>query len=271
MKIDRVMLSSNENINYYPFWNVLSKVYKENFNIIPTLIWFGKEDDIDRLGLSREHGDIIVTEHNPRYQIAWQTTWALFYFTKFFPDDVITIMGIDQLPLSDMFLIKMVSDLPDDEYTMLIDDAYNPIYWENPNGTSPSAYHVARGKKFIEIYEFNDDFMSEIDKVYNTKVERDFSYSDAFWQSGEEKWGMDESYSSKKLRDYSLSGGKVNALSNFGLLSKNRIECYRTLETLYSDEKIINGEYSESHLCRPYTNHINYINRMASLIPKYKN
>ncbi len=271
MKIDRVILSSNDNINYYPFWNILSKVYKENFNITPTLIWFGVEDDIERLNLSREYGDIIVTEHNTNYKIGWQTTWGLFYFTKFFPDEVILIMGIDQLPLSDMFLVKMIEDISDDNYVMLIDDAYTPIYWKNPNGTSPSAYHIAKGNKFIEIYNFENDFINEIDKVYNTKVERDFDSRDAFWQSGEEKWGIDESYSSKKLREYFYSGGIVNALSKFELLSNRRIECYRNIETVYSDEKLINGEYSESHLCRPYTEHVDYINRMASLIPKYNN
>lgn len=50
---------------------------------------------------------------------------------------------------------------------------------------------------------------------------------------------------------------------------ERRIECQRTIETKYNDELIKNGYYSESHLCRPYTNHVDYIDRMLSLIPKY--
>ena len=270
MKIDRVILASNENINYYPFWNPLSKVYKENFNIHPTLIWFGEESDIDRLGLSKEYGDIVIQEPNSKYRIGWQTTWALFYHTKFYPDDTITIMGIDQVPLSDMFLGKMIEDSKDDEYVMLIDDAYKPIYWENFNGTSPSAYHIAKGSVFNEVYKFEDDFISEVEKIYNTPVERDYDPKDAFWASGEDKWGMDESYTSKKLREYKNKGGNIKAHSKFRLLSDRRIECYRTVETQYDDELLKSGHYSESHLCRPYTNHVEYINRMISLIHKYK-
>ena len=59
MKIDRVLLASNDNINYYPFWNPLSKVYKENFNITPTLIWLGNEDDIDRLDELKDTKDYV--------------------------------------------------------------------------------------------------------------------------------------------------------------------------------------------------------------------
>ena len=44
MKIDRVILTSNNNENYYHFWNIVSKIYKINFNITPTLIWFGNEE-----------------------------------------------------------------------------------------------------------------------------------------------------------------------------------------------------------------------------------
>lgn len=269
MKIDRVILSSNDNINYYPFWNPLSKVYKENFNITPTLIWFGEEEDIERLGLSREYGEIIVQKPHPTYNIGWQTTWGLFYFTKYFLEETITIMGIDQVPLSDIFLKKMIEDCDDDEYVMLIDDAYQPIYWENPNGTSPSAYHVAKGKTFEKVYSFEDDFLKEVEKVYSTPIERDYNPSDAYWASGEDKWGIDESYTSKMLRAYKGIGGNINAFSKFHLLKERRIECYRTVETPYDDNLLSSGYYSESHLCRPYTNHVNYINRMFSLIPKY--
>ena len=269
MEINRVILASNENINYYPFWNPLSKVYKKNFNIIPTLIWFGDESDIERLGLSREHGDIVVQEPNIKYTIGWQTTWSLFYHTKFYPDETLIIMGIDQVPLSDIVLKQLVKDSHDSEYVMIIDDAYKPLYWENTNGSSPSSYHIAKGSIFNSVYNFENDFNSEIDKVYNTPIEVDYNPNWNFWKSGEEKWGIDETYSSKKLREYKKNGGNIKCHSKFDLLKTRRIECYRTMETKYDDNLLTTGFYSESHLCRPYTNHKSYIDRMLSLIPKY--
>lgn len=269
MKIDRVLLASNENINYYPFWNPLSKVYKENFGIQPTLIWLGEESDIDRLGLSKEYGEIVIQKPNPNYKVAWQASYAPFYYTHKFPNDVVTTIGIDQVPLSDIFLIKMISDADDDVYVTLIDDAYLPIYWANPNGTSPSAYHIAKGSIFNEVYNFESTFEDEVNKIQNTKVERDYDPNDAFWASGDEVWGMDESYTSKMLRNYRDRGGKIKCYSQFNLLRDRRIECYRSCETLYDEQKLISGYYSESHMCRPYTNHKGYLDRIFSLIPKY--
>jgi len=269
MKIDRVLLASNENINYYPFWNPLSKIYKENFGIKPTLIWFGEENDIERLNLSREYGEIIIQKPNENYPVAWQTTYAPFYYTKFFKNEIVTTIGIDQVPLSSMFLIDMIKDIDDEQYVTLIDDAYLPIYWSNPNGTSPSAYHIGKGETFDKIYNFEETFILEVEKIYNMKVERDYDPNDAFWASKEEVWGMDESYTSKKLREYKKNNGKITCFSNFQKLKERRIECYRTMETPYNDDLLLNGWYSESHLCRPYTDHVEYINRMFSLIPKY--
>jgi hypothetical protein len=43
MKIDRVILVSDNNPLYYEFWTDLSFTYKEKFGIKPTLIFFGEK------------------------------------------------------------------------------------------------------------------------------------------------------------------------------------------------------------------------------------
>ena len=91
MKIDRVILSTNNNPTYYQFWNPLSKLYKENFGITPTLIFLGSEAELESTSLSREYGDIIRQDIVPSKDVSWTTTWALFYFTKKFPNDICLI------------------------------------------------------------------------------------------------------------------------------------------------------------------------------------
>ena len=59
MKIDRVILSTNNNPIYYEFWNPLSKLYLDNFGIKPTLIFLGDKNEISSLKLSDEYGEII--------------------------------------------------------------------------------------------------------------------------------------------------------------------------------------------------------------------
>lgn len=259
MKIDRVILTSNNHPNYYHFWNIVSKIYKENFNIIPTLIWFGKEEEFNDLDLDKTYGEVIFQDPHPNYQVGWQTTWGLFYFTKFFEDEVCLTMGIDQIPLSNFFVKDLIENIDSEKYVTLIDDAYN-THWTLDNGVSPSAYHIGKGKTFNKIYNFEDDFFSEVEKVYKTK--------DAFWSTGEDKWGIDESYSSKKMRNYE-NRNEIISLSKFKLLQQKRIDCYRNLEPKYDLNLLANGFYSEIHLCRPYTNHKEYIDNLTNKIPIY--
>jgi len=259
MKIDRVILSSNNNPLYYHFWNPLSKVYFEKFNILPTLIWFGTKEEIKELGLSEQYGQIIISGHNENYPLPFQTTWALFYYTKLFPNDVCLTIGIDQVPLSGMFIKDMIKDFSGDSYNMLIADAYLPHHWSKEGGASPTAYHIAKGSTFNNIYKFENTFEAEIEKMCNSGVK-------AFWEDTAGRWGIDETYSSSKLREYK---GEINSLNNFGLLCERRIECERHIETPFDTDRLKAGWYSESHLCRPFTNHTEYITRMFNTISKY--
>ena len=83
MKVERVILVSNNNPLYYDFWNNLSKTYKEKFNINPTLIFFGTPENLKSANLSEEFGNIIL-EKEVSGILPWQYTWALFYFTKYY-------------------------------------------------------------------------------------------------------------------------------------------------------------------------------------------
>jgi hypothetical protein len=256
MKVDRVILASNNNPTYYHFWNPLSKVYNEKFGINPTLLWVGEESEIESLGLSNEYGDIITVQAHPDYHIPWQTTWGMFWVTQFYPDDTCLIIGIDQVPLSNLFL-NMVSPFSDDSYAMLIADAYRPNHWSIEGSASPSSYHIAKGSTFQKIYNFDSDFKSEMTKVHDSGIK-------GFWEDTAGRWGIDETYSSAKLRATDVP---IHSLDNFTLLCERRIECERHKETPYNLDLLRSGWYSESHLCRPFTNHVEYITNLFNNIP----
>jgi hypothetical protein len=258
MKVDRVILSSNFNPLYYNFWNPLSKVYKEKFGIEPTLMWLGTKEEMIEANISDEYGDVVIVEANDKHPIAWQTTWALFWGTKFYKDDTCWVMGIDQVPLSKMF-INLVKDLKDTDYAMLISDAYLPHHWTKT--ASPSSYHIAKGSTFTEVYSFEESFIKETDKLVNSGV-------DAFWEDTEGRWGIDESYSCYKLRE--AKDTNIVGFNTFNVLVERRIECERHKETPYSIEKLNAGWYSESHLCRPFTNHTEYLTTLFNSIPDFR-
>lgn len=269
MKIDRVILSSNNNETYYGFWNSLSKVYLEKFKIRPTLVWVGNEQEIKDCEISDKYGDILIIEPNPNYPVSAQCTIANFYATRLFPDEVCFICGIDQVPLSQIFIKDLISDFNNQDYVMLISDAYLPNHWSNENGTSPSSYHISKGSSFNEIYNFDDSFFLEVNKIFELGTLEKYLNKSKNRVISEDYWGIDESYFSYMLRGYH---GDVKIISKdyFKLLKERRIECFRSSETPYDLEKLKNGWYSESHLCRPYKNHINYIEKLFNEINYYE-
>lgn len=261
MKVDRVLLVSDNNPMYSDFWNNLSFTYKEKFGITPTLIFFGNEDDVKSLNLSSEYGEIKFEDKIPGVPI-WQFTWALFYFTKFYPDDTCAIIGIDQIPLGTYFLKDVIEDVNEDKYVMLIDNQYklegkSKFKWDE-GGYSPSAYHIAKGKTFNEFFNFEDTFENEITKLHTSGVP-------TMWGNG---WGMDEAYSCKKLREFP-DRGRIADLSKTIEFLSNRIDCHRHNEVPYSLEKLNNNEYIECHCCRPYSNHKLYLDNLFDNIPKF--
>ncbi len=265
MKIDRVILSANNNEMYYPFWNIVSKVYKTKFGIDPVLIWMGSEQEKIDCNLSEEFGEIIICDFRVEGKLAWECTWTSFYHTKFFKDDVVMLMGIDQIPTGTYFLRDIISDLPDDSYVMLTDDAYIGSKWTkwDVGGISPTAYHIAKGDTFNKIYQFEDTLDKELEKINNLNLE-------TMWaeETNNLKWGYDESYSSKVLfnnkHNYNIIGLSKNREFNM-----RRIDCYRNIEVPYNIEALKNNFYIECHSCRPYKNHKKWIDTLVENIPKF--
>jgi len=261
MKINRVILVSNNNPLYYEFWNKISYTYKYKFGITPTLIYFGEKDDIEKFNLSTEYGEIFVYD-SLKNIIPWHYTWALFYFTKMYPDDVCAIMGIDQIPLGTFFLKDCIENVDNNNYVMLIDDQYKfenkfPKKWDE-NGFSPSAYHIAKGTTFLDIYKFEDTFEAELKKVGDSNLP-------TMWGS---QWGLDEAYSSNKLMNFEQRERIVD-FSYSNIFLNRRIDCYRNHEIPYDDNLLKSNHYIECHSVRPYSNHTKYLDKLFNDIPNF--
>ena len=261
MKVDRVILVTNNNSLYYDFWNNLSFTYKEKFGITPTLVFFGEKEELDSTNLSQEYGEIILQKKIEGIP-DWQYTWALFYFTKFYPEETCVVMGIDQIPLGTYFFKESVEFVNENNYVMLIDDQYKlenkyPHKWDE-GGFSPSAYHMGKGKTFSEIFEFEDTFESEIIKIHNLNIK-------TMWDN---QWGTDEAYSCNKLMTFK-DRNRISDLSKSNDFLNKRIDCHRNVEVEYDLNLLKNNGYIECHSCRPYHQHKNYLNNLFNNIPKF--
>lgn len=261
MNINRVILVTDNNPLYYDFWENLSFTYKEKFGIEPTLVFFGSKDELSYLNLSTKYGEILLENKIPHLPV-WQYTWALFYFTKFFLEETCAIMGIDQIPLGTFFLRDVIQNVPEENYVMLIDDQYKlesktRFKWDE-GGFSPSAYHIAKGKTFQEIYKFENSFEDEINKINNLNIK-------TMWDN---KWGTDEAYSCYKLLNFE-NRNRISDLSKSSDFLKRRIDCHRNFEIQYDISLLNKNFYIECHSCRPYSNHKNYLDTLFKNIPKF--
>lgn len=202
MKIDRVLLPLNNNETYTKFWNVVAPVYKNIFNIHPTLIFLGTEEELKSNNFNENIGDIIRLDKVENISVSyldWSVTWSIFFGATLFPDDICFTSGIDQIPLSEFFFNK-IEKYSEDKYIIGFSDAYKNYnidtlgyFNTQTNVIWPTSHHVGKGHLFKSIFDIEDSWEQEIKKIYMSKDR---------YHLGDKLWGLDECYSSEKISVY---------------------------------------------------------------------
>lgn len=253
MKIDRVLFSLNNNKNYINFWNLNSKIWKLKFDVIPTLLYIGKKEEVSRLKLSEEFGEIYVLEDLQEdlcngFSRKWYIPWSLFYGATLFPDEVCMTSGIDQIPLSNIFL-EHIKEISEEKYIVGFSDAYRK------KDFFPSSHHVAKGEKFKKKFEILNNWTEEVYRVFRKKHEMKNLYDSGYW-------GLDESYSSIKICEKSTD---VYFNNDFFHTTWKQRRIDRAYGLNYSFDKLKNGWYTELHAPRPLEKYYNEIDKIIYL------
>lgn len=219
MKIDRITFSCNEKNEYARFWNPISKFLKKKFGLNSSLLYVGKE----KKDISDEYGDvhhIYCGDSIPTYIPA---IWGYFYVASFYPEEVCMTSGIDMPILNlDYFNEKISRFDEDSSYIVMNATGYGSLdEFLSGKNTVPSYYHVAKGKTFSKVLNFDSDFKKEIHKFnsldYSSRY-NGYSHNPAMflWETSVEnggKWCLDEMYSSDLIRSYGKEKNKVELLS----------------------------------------------------------
>jgi len=258
--IDRVIFCLTNNENYIDFWNYISKVYKNKFNVIPTLFFSGTNEEFLNLvqtnRLSLENGEIILLPRikNIEYNknLDWTCTWGLFYGASLYPNDVCMLSGIDQIPLNSIFFEKIKELNPRKNYIIGFADAYDNLKNNYGDIVYPSSHHVGLGKSFKFIFNIKNSWNEELQQIFlHKKLCPEDNY-----------WGLDELYSSHMIKQHIDSGNYCNILflNDFkknwasGRIDRANGSIYLTDNIL---EDIKNGKYTEYHSTRPFNTNSN--------------
>ncbi len=263
--IHRVIMTLTSNPVYTGFWNYTASVWAEKFHLKPTLIFYGSGTELCTFAQqNRPDYEVFHVERVPEatlnLNLEWGCTWSLFYGAAQFPNDTCLLVGIDQIPLNRQVLNK-IEAAPDANFIVGLSDAYQPDP-THPQATFPSTHLVATGQKFKTVFGIDDDWRSELLKVFGCR---------GHYPLPADAWGLDEAYASELLRARIRSHGDVTLLQGFHQ-EFQATRLWRGKDNLATMDinGIRAGRYSEWHATRPFeTNDPALLQQLKDAIPEY--
>jgi len=243
MKVDRVILSTNDNPLYIEFWPLIANAWN-NMRVKPTLALIGDEN----IRIDESLGDVIRFKPIPGIPTGFQAQVIRLLLPIYFEEEVCLISDIDMLPLNKELLLDVIADIPNDKFVV-----YNNKLYDCLKNISiyPMCYNAAKGKTFKEVFKINDpQQIPQLIKLwynFSSNLNIDNSFQDKEWAK-KIIWLTDE----RMLAEY--------------LHSWNNYES-RCLKLDYTFDRLIdrsnwqydvnlakNNFYREAHLPRPYRN-----------------
>jgi hypothetical protein len=246
-KIDRVILSSNENQTYLDFWPLVAEAW-QRLGIKPTLALIGDES----LRVDESYGDVIRIKPIPGVSTVTHAQVIRLLLPIYFEDEISIISDIDMVPCSD-YVSRSVAKVPDDKFVVYRDRAYG-----KSSLRFPMCYNAGKGCLFKSIFNVNS-----IEDIPNKVKE---------WVSLGHAWDTDEIMLYKHVRSWQHFATNCVFLRH-GHQLRRRID--RGLPWGYNKRLLKMGYYNDAHCERPiskspYKEHIEELARDLGLSYTYK-
>lgn len=233
MKIKYAIHGSNNNPLYLDFWPVVSRVWKEKFNIMPVLGLVGSEEsDLYDDG----NGLVVKVKINESQDSSLSSQIVRMYITKYL-DGVSIISDIDMIPLSKKYFIDQFDNFSDQDVLVL--SSHHPQ--TSKINQYPMCYVAGESKTLSNIFNSNvtwDEFYSQVPK---------------------KGWTSDQVYLYERISNY----GKEKIKFPYRSFVNDRID--RSFWS-YDLVKFINQEYIDCHSLRPYYQYKKQIDDLVSII-----
>ena len=250
MKIDKVIMSCNDNPFYHEYWPIISKVWKIKFEIEPVLVFIG-----DASKMTQEFGTVIGVKKLDDAPEHTQAQWGRYWYTQMEPETIWLISDIDMMPLSRQYFIDSIVNL---------DQSIDPIVHFNTDGNSlPTCYTAGSGKARKESLDLVEDFSESIKKLRWS--ENDYNHAPA----GEtlKHWYAEENYAENKLKHWIEFFPErffvVNRPNGFG---SNRMDRGHNEMPVWNKEILKRGLYMDFHMPRPMSRFGEQINEVAECL-----
>jgi hypothetical protein len=173
MKLDKVIMSCDDNPNYFELWKYVSKVCKLSLGITPVLFHITNENTDIR---EDEFGLVKKVKKIEGISSSFQSQLYRLYGTKFFHNENLLISDVDMFIFDKEYFLGQVSEIDDNSFISYLSDAYDLSRPDTVNmyglNRIPMCYLASKSEVFSELLEIKYDFSDFVDKVYNY----DFGY-----------------------------------------------------------------------------------------------
>ena len=239
MVIDRVILSSDNNENYLPFWPLVAKAWKEIVGVRPTLALIASND----VQVDESYGDVIRFEPIEGVPTSLQAQVIRLFLPALFEDEVSIIADIDMFPMSREYFLGSVKNISDNCFVTFKDQADD--YYKS-KCMYPMCYNVAKGKVFKEIF--------------NIRSKEDISDTIKKWSDLNLGWNTDEIMLARTINNWK---DKDKHFVKLGHGVNKRID---RINWKYKDSRVKKCKYHDAALLRPYKTYKKEIDRLARLM-----
>lgn len=238
MKIDYVIIGSNLDTMYLDFWPIISKTWKEIFNITPVL---GLICDEDSEFIQDEYGIIKKYKAIDGIDTGLQSQIVRLFLTKELNGNVI-ISDIDMLPLSKDYFINQILNFDKTKIYVMSSDNVEC----NNNKEIPMCYNIGDSQIFSNILEVDNSWIKFCNKLNNL----DFG------------WTTDQRYLWDKINKNNRNN-IVFLNRGWGYGANKRID---RINWVYNPNLVKEGYYIDSHLLRPFTQYKKQIDDLINLL-----
>lgn len=244
MKLDCVILSSNDNPDYLEFWPIVSEAWKL-MGVEPVLIYTGE----NQLNLK---GNIINFKIN-NINSAFVAQNIRILYPSLFENKNVIVSDIDNLPLSRNYFLNSISNVLDDSFV---------IYRPNacPENMISMMWNAGNSSTWYEIFNIKNE--NEIEKTLKKWFNKKYVLQGKGWYTDQ-----------IKLRKYvnkfaSKNGSRIIKLNDeelgFHRFNRNNLDYHFKLMS----EKNTN-RFTDFHMPRPYSDYEELIIKVFEFHKKF--
>jgi len=235
LKLDRVILSSDNNLKYINFWPITAKAWKNIVGVIPTLALIANSS----IKVDKSFGDVIRFEPIENIPTGFQAQVIRLLLPVFFPNSGCITSDIDMIPLQKDYFINYASNILDKDFLVYRKGIGKYLRYS-------ICYTAAKGAIFGEIFNL------KLDKNIRNNISKIIKE----WFSLGWGWGTDERILYQKIHDWSKSKTNLIKLDH---VAEKRLD----RGAKYNKKLLENYYYIDCHMPRPYNLHKLYINSMC--------